>query len=205
MKKEGKVITCVAVAILIVISFLLDRFVSSNIIFLHNRILDNFLFFITIVSSEVVLFLVLTALLLWGANKRRWILPLWLCFVFSAMTSFILKITIQRLRPFQLGLISLLPNLIEESYSVWNFSFPSSHSMLAFCMVPILAEQFPKIKKWLILLAIIIAFSRVYFGFHFLSDILVGALIGYGIGTVIVRKEKEYAFGKKVYNKIFGR
>ena len=203
MKKGWKIGTYIVVVLSIVISFFLDKIVSSNIILLHNPILDNFFMLITKISSEVILFIVLTAILLWNAKKRRWILPLWLCLGVSSAVSFILKITIHRLRPFQIGLISMLPGLIEESHSIWNFSFPSSHSMLAFCAIPILSEQFPKLKKGLILFATLIAFSRVYFGFHFLSDILVGALIGYGIGLIIVRKEKEYSFSKKIYNKVF--
>jgi len=198
MKKEGKIGIGIAIALLIVVSSFLDKIISSNIIFIHNNILDKIFSFITIISSEVILFLALTALLLWNSNKRRWILPLWLCFAFSAVVSFVLKITIQRPRPFQQGIISMLPNLIEESYSIWNFSFPSSHSMLAFCAIPLLTEQFPKLKKWLISFAALIAFSRIYFGFHFLSDVLVGALIGYGIGLLIVRIEKKYSLVKNL-------
>jgi undecaprenyl-diphosphatase len=170
--------------------------------FIRNGVLDNVFLIVTYLSSEVIIFLILTALFLWKDHKRRWILPLWVTLGISAIVGFILKITIQRQRPFQQGLVSLLPKLQEASYSIWSFSFPSSHALLAFCAVPILSEQYPKLKKVWIGIAVLIAFSRVYFGLHFISDVLAGGLIGYVIGMLIVKLEKEKKFGKNVYDNI---
>jgi len=75
--------------------------------------------------------------------------------------------------------------------------------MLAFCAIPILGEQFPRLKKFWIAFAVLVAFSRVYFGLHFVSDVITGGLIGYLIGIIIVREEKDNKFGEKIYNKIF--
>ena len=75
--------------------------------------------------------------------------------------------------------------------------------MLVFCSIPILAKQFPKFKYVWVIFASLVAFSRVYFGLHFLSDIIVGGLIGYIIGIIIVKIEKENTFGEKIYNKVF--
>jgi undecaprenyl-diphosphatase len=205
MIKNRGVVICVGIVLLIIASFCLDNFVAEKIVLLRGDFLDSFFLFLVLISSEVILFVLLTSLFLWTENKRRWIFPLWLCFGVSAFISFILKATIQRLRPFQTGIVSILPKLIEESHSIWNFSFPSSHSMLAFCAVPLLSEQFPRLKKWFIAFAVLIAFSRMYLGLHFLSDVLVGAFIGYLIGLVIVKREKDNQLGKRIYNKIFKR
>jgi undecaprenyl-diphosphatase len=156
-------------------------------------------------SSEIIIFFVLTALFLWEENKRRWIIPLWTCLGISAIVSFMLKVTVQRLRPFQLGIVSLLPSLQQASFSTWNFSFPSFQSMLAFCAIPILSKEFPRLKKFWIGFAILVAFSRVYFGMHFFSDVISGALIGYVIGMLVIKLEKEEKFGQRVYNKIMRR
>ena len=51
--------------------------------------------------------------------------------------------------------------------------------------------------------AVLIAFSRIYFGLHFLSDVIVGGLLGYVLGMIVVRLEKEYKWGKKVSEIIF--
>ena len=124
---------------------------------------------------------------------------------FSAAISLILKVTVQRLRPFQLGIVSLIPKLEEASYGIWNFSFPSFQSMLVFSAIPILSKQFPRLKNIWIAFAVLVAFSRLYFGVHFVSDVLIGAVIGYAIGIGIVRLEKENKWGKNIYNKIMRR
>src|SRR4030042_1882291 len=130
MKKNKKVVIWVLVILSIFISLYFDGLLMKYISFLRNDILDKFFLVITFVSSEIIIFFILTALFLWREKKRRWILPLWACLGISALISFILKITIQRERPFQLGIVPLLSSLQEASYSIWNFSFPSFQSML---------------------------------------------------------------------------
>lgn len=200
-KKRGAFIWILVVFFLI-ISLFLDNLLIKYISFLRTGFLDNFFLGVTYLSSEIIIFAIVTALFLWRDNKRRWILPLWLSLGISAIAGFLLKITIQRARPFQLGITSLLPKLQEASYNIWNFSFPSNHSVLAFCVVPILAEQYPKLKKVWIGVAVLIALSRVYLGLHFFSDVIAGGAIGYLIGTMIVKLEKEHKFGKNIYNRI---
>jgi len=200
--KKGAIIVWILVMFAVIASFYLDSSLVRYVSLIRNGVLDSVFLIITYISSEVMLFAIMTALFLWRDKKRRWILPLWLTLGISAIVGFLLKITIQRARPFQMGIVSLLPVLNEASYSIWNFSFPSNHAMLAFCVVPILAEQYPKLKKVWIALAVIIAFSRIYLGLHFLSDVLVGAGVGYLIGMMIVKLEKEHKFGKNFYENI---
>lgn len=201
--RERNAIFLILAIISIFASLYFDSQIARCISFLRNSVLDGFFLIITLVSSEAILFFILTALFLWEDNKRRWIFPLWASLGISAVISFILKITIQRLRPFQLGVVSLLPKLQEASFTIWNFSFPSFQSMLAFCAIPILAMEFPKMRKVWIGIAVLVGFSRIYFGLHFMSDAIAGALIGYIIGMIVVKLEKEYKFGKNIYGRIF--
>lgn len=189
MKKKG--IICGIIALIFVfVSLYFDRILVEGVSFLRNGILDTFFLFITLASSEVIIFFVLTSLFLWRDNKRRWILPLWASLGISAVTSFILKITIHRDRPFQLGIVPLISKLEEASFYIWNFSFPSFQSALVFCAIPILSEQFPRLKKFWFVFAVLVAFSRVYFGVHFVSDVIVGGILGYLIGMIVVKLEK---------------
>jgi undecaprenyl-diphosphatase len=77
--------------------------------------------------------------------------------------------------------------------------------MMVFCTVPILSKEFPKFKYVWVVFASLVGLSRVYFGLHFMSDVIAGALIGYLIGMIVVGYEKEKGFGEKVAEKIFGR
>ena len=64
-----------------------------------------------------------------------------------------------------------------------GFSFPSGHSAAAFCAVGVLYGA--KMKKLLwptLILACLIAFSRLYLYVHFPTDVLAGALCGFLIG-----------------------
>lgn len=179
-----------------------DTKIVQGISLIRTNFLNNFFRVLTFFSSKVIIFLFLTSLFLWKAHKRKWILPLWFTLGLSAIISFILKITIQRPRPFQLGIVSVLEVLRKNNYILWNFSFPSFHAMFAFCAVPILSKEFPRFKYVWIIFASLIAFSRLYFGLHFLSDILIGSFIGYALGMIIIEKEKKNKFWEKIYKKI---
>ena len=197
MKKRNFLIA-VIVILAIIISFYFDSKIVEGVSLIRNNFLNDFFMGITFVSSEVIIFFFLTSLFLWREHKRRWILPLWLTLGLSVIFGFLLKIAVQRPRPFQTGIVSILPVLEESNYLVWNFSFPSFQAMLAFCAVPILAKEFPKFKYVWIIFAGLVAFSRIYFGLHFLSDVIAGGIIGYLLGIIVVKLEKEKKFGEKI-------
>jgi undecaprenyl-diphosphatase len=187
----------------VLISFMFDEKIVQYVSLFRNNILNEFFLGITFVSSEVIIFFFLTSLFLWQDRKRRWITPLWLTLGLSIVVSFVLKFGVHRLRPFQQGLVSVLPILEKSSHLVWNFSFPSFQAMLAFCAVPILAKEFPRFRYIWIVFAGLVAFSRVYFGLHFLSDVIAGGLIGLILGWAMISLEEKYKFGEKSYKKIF--
>jgi len=130
-------------------------------------------------------------------------LPLWFTLGLSVIASFLIKIIVHRQRPYQIGIVSILPLLEKSSHFIWDFSFPSFQTMLAFCSIPILSKEFPKFKYVWIILASLIAFSRVYFGLHFLSDVVIGGLIGYLLGIFVLKLEERNKVFEKVYKKMF--
>lgn len=72
-----------------------------------------------------------------------------------------------------------------------SFSFPSGHATIVFAAAYILAGTN---KKWWIiyyLLAFLIAFSRIYLGKHYPTDVLVGAILGLFIGFISIRIVKK--------------
>ena len=60
-----------------------------------------------------------------------------------------------------------------------KFSFPSGHTAGAFVMVFALFHFYPAFFGIMLLIASLIAFSRVYLGLHYPSDILGGVILGY--------------------------
>jgi undecaprenyl-diphosphatase len=63
-----------------------------------------------------------------------------------------------------------------------QFSFPSGHSMSAFAIAIPLCIFYPELQAPLLVLSVSIAVSRVILGMHFVSDVVVGSLLGAGLG-----------------------
>ena len=198
MKNKNLAILFIVLGFAVILSFVFDNLIVQNISKLKNLFLDEVFLGITFISSEIIIFFSLTSLFLWQEHKRKWILPLWLTLAASAIISFLLKVAVQRLRPFQQDLVSIPEILASRSYEIWNFSFPSFQAMLVFCALPIISKEFPKIKWAWIIFAILVAFSRVYFGLHFLSDVIVGGILGYLIGVLVIRLENKKSFVRRV-------
>ena len=69
-----------------------------------------------------------------------------------------------------------------------DFSFPSSHATIAWAMATLFAAKEPRWRWVFFVLAAFISFSRIYLGKHYPFDVVAGGLLGWGIGTVIIRK-----------------
>jgi len=64
-------------------------------------------------------------------------------------------------------------------------SFPSNHSANIFFIYFMLSILYPNKYKYFLLIAIMVAISRVYVGVHYPFDIILGAGIGLSIGFII--------------------
>ena len=95
-------------------------------------------------------------------------------------------------------IITLRPRPIEISQILngLNYSFPSLHAAVSFAALPILNNEFPKLRLFWLLFAFLVAFSRIYFEYHFLSDVVFGAFLGYFIGVFAVYIEEKYRIFK---------
>jgi len=100
-----------------------------------------------------------------------------------------------------------LPNIDGIDLMMHN-SFPSGHSATALCVFFLLA-CFVK-QRWttylFIVLALLIAFSRVYISQHFIEDTIVGGWIGFGIaylGYITIVDNAERNPGSKLNNRLW--
>lgn len=97
------------------------------------------------------------------------------------ITNGILKNVIGRGRPFDLH--SEIQPLINRPT---DYSFPSGHTAMAFTIAILLNKIYDNKKgKLMIVLASLIAFSRLYLGVHFLSDIIGGVIVGWLIAKYV--------------------
>ena len=186
------------------LAFLNDAGIIKFIASLRIIYLDYLLLSVAFASNVFLIFFFLTSLFLWKEHKRRWILPLWLSSFFAVIVSYLIKIIVARPRPFQKRLVSALQiaiYFVKDNFLTWNSSFPSFQAMLVFSAVPILSKEFKKLKYIWFVFACLVAFSRVYFGLHYLSDVLAGAVIGYLIGFLMVFVEEKYSLGLKLMKK----
>jgi undecaprenyl-diphosphatase len=66
-------------------------------------------------------------------------------------------------------------------------SFPSGHTAGSFAAATALAAFYPDDRPLLLSFAAAVGLSRVYLGHHFVSDVLVGAALGSGLGALAAR------------------
>lgn len=84
---------------------------------------------------------------------------------------------IRRARPFQReGRKALIDMAIVTP------SFPSGHATMTFSMCAIIAQMRPEMLPVFLSLALFVIVSRVAAGVHFVTDVLVGAAIGWFVG-----------------------
>lgn len=101
-----------------------------------------------------------------------------------AVSADVLKMAIARARPSgeEFKIIKGQFHSVMQNYSS-NYSFPSGHSTMIGAATGYFYQYVKTWKKVIfIALILLIPFSRMYLGMHFLSDVLIGIVLGLGIG-----------------------
>jgi membrane-associated phospholipid phosphatase len=115
---------------------------------------------------------VLIGLYLWRRRQRYWVVALWLSVFGGLLLNKSLKLVFHRARP----------RFSDAVQSLTSYSFPSGHTMIATVFYGALAAfVIANSKSWplrilsvaiALALIILVAFSRIYLGAHYLSDVL---------------------------------
>ncbi len=107
----------------------------------------------------------------------------------------------------------LLKNLVARQRPCWinetvelliavpkDYSFPSGHTMTAFAATAIIFHANRKFGIAAYVLAVLLAFSRLYLYVHFPTDVLAGAVIGTLIGIAVCFFSKKFFPQKDMQN-----
>lgn len=65
-----------------------------------------------------------------------------------------------------------------------RYSFPSGHTLQAVLFTTVATAWFPALAPVLLAFALLVALSRVVLGLHYPTDVIVGAVIGYGLARL---------------------
>jgi undecaprenyl-diphosphatase len=148
-----------------------------------SPVLDQVIPWVTHLGSHVgvVIFLILC---LFFIRKRKSFLTLLLLYGIQSGVVYTLKFLIQRKRPFVF--LETLSKLSQGPGEVLDPGFPSAHTLYALMMATLLATWFPRYRILFYIAAGFIAWTRIYLGLHFPTDVIAGGLLGYGITKVFL-------------------
>ncbi|HML04576.1 MAG TPA: phosphatase PAP2 family protein [Methanobacterium sp.] len=171
---------------------------DTQIFYLINLNMQNPVFdFIMPLISQVGYFsfwiIISILIFIFGGEKGRKVAVLSiLALITGYFLTEILKFIVARPRPFDVlgGVRVLAP--------IGDYSWPSGHSVASFTVATIIGKEYGLIYFIIfIIFAGLVAFSRVYNGVHYPSDVISGALIGILIGLVFLRYKNEIMNGFK--------
>ena len=162
------------------IEFMILDFIQN---YIRNPILDKVMVFITTLGNSGMIWIVTALLMLCSKKYRTTGIMLSLGLIGSLLFgNVILKPLFHRTRPFDI--VEGIELLIAAPH---DYSFPSGHTLASVISATILLIRDRKIGFSALVLAILIAFSRLYLYVHFPTDVLGGAVIGVIIGFFSVK------------------
>ena len=150
---------------------------------LHGGLLDTIMVtvFNDIVGSKGEIWIIIGIIMLLIPKTRK----AGLCVLSAYIIAYyigddILKKLIARPRPCAID--ETVPLLVRKPSS---FSCPSVHSMIAFASASAICCFHKKAGIAALVFAALIGFSRMYFFVHFPTDVLLGSVLGFLIGTAV--------------------
>ena len=187
--------------------------IFSEIVVLDDRILiwlNQFMFrwphldmFLRwLLSANIVKFLPIVLVVCWlwfertpkqAFNRQILVESLLTGFAALFIARFLALMLPFRERPFLTPELHFVTPIETGLLRTWS-SFPSDHAVMAFALAASLFRISPRIGIWACFhAAVIICFPRLYFGFHYPSDLIGGGLIGITLVLAASRLQGRHA------------
>ena len=156
------------------------EFLNSIQHLLRNEFLDAVMPFISSLGNAGIFWILLTVVLLIIPKTRKAGVASAIALVLMLVTgNMILKPLIARLRPFTVN--TAIELLIPPPS---DFSFPSGHTCASFVSATAILKNNRRLGIPAIILAVLIAFSRLYLYVHYPTDVFFGLLLGILAGLI---------------------
>lgn len=173
------------------------NFVQQN---LHTAFTDVFFPIVTMLGNHGLVWLCLIAALLLTKKYRRCggMLLLTLAATFL-LGEFILKPIIARPRPFVDN-----PNVLLLIPPPSGYSCPSNHSSSSFAVATMLCFYHKKAGIAALVLAFLIAFSRIFLFVHYPTDVIFGAILGILCSVLLYKGSQawQHKYSKNTFSRL---
>lgn len=161
------------------------NYIQNN---LHFSILDKIMPYISLIGNAGAIWILITILMLISKKSSYTGLIMALSLILCGLIgNGALKHLVARIRP-----CDIHPEIALLIPRPTDFSFPSGHTMSSFAAATVLLICNKSWGKWAIVLATLIAFSRLYLYVHYPSDIWGGMIIGIVIAIVSTKIFDNY-------------
>ena len=162
----------------------IDAFGEKIIGFIYNknRFIDKLMIAVTL-SGELGIIWIIISFFLFSRTKytKEAIMVLLAIALASILGEGIIKHIVKRKRPFIKNNIRKL--LISQP---GTYSFPSGHTASSFAAATVFIRTDMRLTYLIVVIAILISFSRLYLRVHYLSDVIGGIILGVFSGTIVV-------------------
>jgi undecaprenyl-diphosphatase len=161
--------------------------------YLHSPVLDKTMPFISMLGNVGAVWIAIAvAFLLISRYRKYGIIMIGALLVSALLGEVVLKQLVERVRPCNQN--TLVPMLIARPR---DFSFPSGHTSSSFAAASVIWKANRKFGMMAYLLALLIAFSRLYLYVHYPSDILAGMVLGLTCGALSIAAA-QWIYRKRV-------